>query len=81
MIKCKHTCDKCDEEWECKFPYYSNHQYLEEIIDNGSYCNAYCPKCSPVKREDLDKLFEDVQETGYMKTGIKELNDKINSNN
>jgi len=80
MLKCKHECEHCGEKWECKFPYYSNHQYLEDFIDHGSYCNAYCPICFPVKRENLDTLFENVQETGYIKSSIKELNEKINSN-
>ncbi|MHA1623114.1 MAG: hypothetical protein ACTSVO_13360 [Candidatus Heimdallarchaeaceae archaeon] len=80
MLKCKHECDHCGEEWECKFPYYSNHQYLEDIIEHGSYCNAYCPICSPIKRENFDALFENVAETGYMKTGNDDLKEKINFN-
>ena len=66
MLKCKHECD-CGEKWECIFPYYSNYQYFEDVIESGSYCNSYCPICSPMKRDRLDSLFKDVQETGYIK--------------
>ncbi|MHA1259233.1 MAG: hypothetical protein ACTSSG_00720 [Candidatus Heimdallarchaeaceae archaeon] len=79
MIKCKHTCEKCGEEWECSFPYYSNHQYLEEFIEHGNYCNAYCPICSPKERKKIDLLFENVQETGYIIMGKKKATDNVSS--
>ena len=70
-MKCKHKCEKCDETWECSFPYYSNFQYFKQTIENGYYCNAYCPSCQSEKREEVDNLFKNMAEKGYMKPSIR----------
>ena len=69
MLKCKHMCEDCGEEWECKFPYYSNYQHFEEVVDYIGYCNSFCPTCLPVKRENIDSLFEEVSDIGHYKSG------------
>ncbi len=70
-MKCKHKCDNCEETWECKFPYYSKFQYFKVSVNNGYYCNSYCPNCQPDKREEIDELFENLSETGYVKPSIE----------
>lgn len=68
MLKCKHECEKCNTTWECDYPYYSNHEYFEDIVQNGSYCNAFCPSCQKEERRELDELFSQTSETGYIET-------------
>ncbi|MHA1405909.1 MAG: hypothetical protein ACTSSG_00825 [Candidatus Heimdallarchaeaceae archaeon] len=58
MVYCKHKCPECETEWECDFPYYSNHEYFEEVVQLGYYCNSYCPNCKPKERKELDELFQ-----------------------
>ena len=67
MPECKHECDKCGEKWGCNFPTYSEHQHYEEVVELGYYCNSYCPNCDSKKRNNLDELFGDTSNTGYLK--------------
>jgi hypothetical protein len=66
MLKCKHACADCDETWECSFPYYSEFKYFKTTVENGYYCNAFCPSCQEEKRKEIDDLFGDMAETGYI---------------
>ena len=76
MENCKHKCKSCGETWECDFPYYSSHQYFEEVVEFGQYCNAWCPSCETEKRYAVDKLFEKVAESGYLRRTQSILNQK-----
>lgn len=58
MPTCEHKCTKCGEQWVCDFPYFSNHDYFEEAVQTGSYCNSYCPNCNVEEREEIKNLFE-----------------------
>ena len=55
---CKHACPKCEEEWVCDFPYTSQHEYFEEVVQLGYYCNSYCPNCMTKEREEIDSLYQ-----------------------
>ena len=68
---CRHKCEQCNEEWICDFPYFSNHDYFEEAVTSGSYCNAYCPNCEAEKREELKELFETSKDPSYLKKNFK----------
>jgi hypothetical protein len=67
MRTCDHKCNSCGEEWECDFPYYSNHHFFEEVVKQGSYCNAWCPKCDPEERQSWKELFEENDSSSYLK--------------
>ena len=77
MIKCKHECPSCKEEWECDFPLNSEFLYLETTMTLGYYCNAWCPECESEKRDNLDELFDNTSKTGYLK-GLRHYS-KINT--
>ena len=68
MEYCEHKCNKCGEEWKCEFPYYSNHDYFEEFVQQGYYCNSYCPKCKPEERKEIDHLFGVSENSQYLKS-------------
>ena len=73
MIKCKHECEECGETWECSYPYYSDFHYFANVVNNGSYCNAYCPSCKKEEREDIDNMFENLPYTGYLNSFNKRI--------
>jgi hypothetical protein len=73
-MKCKHECKECDEAWECKFPYFSEYQYFKTSVNNGYYCNAFCPACKPDERKEVDEIFKHMSKTGYVKSSIKQIN-------
>ena len=66
MYSCDHKCLKCGEEWVCDFPYFSNHDFFEEAVQSGSYCNAWCPSCNSDERKEIKKLFETGDEQNYL---------------
>jgi len=66
MLKCKHACANCGKTWECSFPYFSEFKYFKTTVENGYYCNAFCPSCQAEKRKEIDDLFKDMSETGYI---------------
>ena len=72
MLECKHKCKECNETWECTFPYYSNFHFYKTEVNNGYYCNAFCPSCQEKEREIMDKLFENMDETGYIKSFVEQ---------
>lgn len=73
MGECDHKCSKCGEEWKCNFPYLSNHQFYEDVLQQGSYCNAWCPSCDPDKRDDMKKLFETEDGLYFKKKDISKI--------
>ena len=70
MKKCEHECSECGEKWECSYPYNSEFQYFKTVVNNGSYCNSYCPSCQPKKRKEVDQLFENLSDTGYLNLSV-----------
>ncbi|NPD90289.1 MAG: hypothetical protein HGN29_16375 [Asgard group archaeon] len=70
MLKCKHKCTKCEETWECTFPYFSKFQFFKTTVNNGYYCNSYCPTCQSDERAEMDDLFDNMSENGYLKSSI-----------
>jgi hypothetical protein len=68
MKKCIHECKECEEIWECEFPYYSKFKFYRITVNNGYYCNSYCPSCQKEEREEIDELFDEMSETGYIKS-------------
>ncbi len=73
MLKCKHECTTCAETWECSYPYYSEFQFFKTTVNNGFYCNAFCPTCQIDKRAEIDDLFDNMSEKGYLKSSVKQL--------
>jgi len=73
MLKCKHECAECAETWECSYPYYSEFQFFKTTVNNGYYCNAFCPTCQTEERDEIDDLFEDMSEKGYLKSSVNQL--------
>ncbi|MHA1953922.1 MAG: hypothetical protein ACXAAM_09430 [Candidatus Heimdallarchaeaceae archaeon] len=73
MGECDHICSKCGEEWKCDFPYFSSHQYYEDVLQQGSYCNAYCPSCDPEERADMKNLFETEDGLYFKKKDISKI--------
>lgn len=71
MLKCRHTCEICEETWECSYPYFSEFQFFKDTVNNGDYCNSYCPTCQKEKRNEIDQLFGKMDETGYIKSFIE----------
>ncbi|NPD90066.1 MAG: hypothetical protein HGN29_15235 [Asgard group archaeon] len=67
MSECDHKCSKCGEEWKCDFPYFSNHHFYEDVLQQGSYCNAWCPSSERKERKDLKELFESENEQYFEK--------------
>lgn len=67
MSECKHECEKCGEKWNCDFPTYSEHQHYEEAVEQGYYCNSYCPTCDSVNREETEGIFDKLHVSGYVK--------------
>ena len=76
MKKCEHECKECGKKWECSYPYYSNFQFFNTVVNNGYYCNSFCPSCQAEKRKELDLLYSDVSETGYVKSFVSQVKDK-----
>jgi hypothetical protein len=68
MKKCIHECENCDETWVCSYPYYSKFKFFKNTVNNGYYCNSYCPTCQQEDREEIDDLFNSLSETGYIKS-------------
>ena len=67
MGMCKHNCSICGESWDCEFPYYSNHDFFEDLVQQGYYCNAYCPSCESEKRDELVSIFGSKYSSTYLR--------------
>lgn len=73
MKYCSHECTNCGETWNCSYPYRSEFQFFETVVNNGSYCNSFCPSCQKDERAELDLLFEETSETGYINTFVNQI--------